>query len=241
MNNYKEQIESWRRSNVAGKEFIQWVGLKTPQEAWNECPNGEWLLWWIKKTEPSVDDKQIQLAILQCVMSLSHFTKNKYELKVLKTAIKHLKGKATKEEMNLAKKQVRANLNPADKLKTRAEELMQSATTDKEQASLYIDYIASEASFAIINAVEFILRNIENATRNIDMLTELFREIDKIAGAYAFSTKLNTNPFPISNNFEAMKKAFNLSRNEVLQQCSDAIRKFVIPTPHYFSLLQTLR
>ena len=33
---------------------VEWVGDKTAQQAWDECKNGNWMLWLINAKKPKV-------------------------------------------------------------------------------------------------------------------------------------------------------------------------------------------
>jgi hypothetical protein len=37
------------RNINACHETIKWVGNRTAQQAWNDCPRADWMLWWLAK------------------------------------------------------------------------------------------------------------------------------------------------------------------------------------------------
>jgi hypothetical protein len=50
----------------ACQEAIQWVGNRTPRQAWDECERADWLLWIAAKMKGNNTRQQIVLAACDC-------------------------------------------------------------------------------------------------------------------------------------------------------------------------------
>ncbi len=60
------------RSLGACASGIDWIGERTPAQAWEECERVDWLLWWAAKANPD-SGPRIILAMCACVrMALVH-------------------------------------------------------------------------------------------------------------------------------------------------------------------------
>lgn len=38
-------LAAWLTIALACQEALDWVGTRTPRDAWEDCPQGDWLLW----------------------------------------------------------------------------------------------------------------------------------------------------------------------------------------------------
>lgn len=60
-----------RLSNLgACRDFIDWVGERTLLGAWEECPRGDWLLWYLECT--GVDRRQLIQVATKCIEPVAH-------------------------------------------------------------------------------------------------------------------------------------------------------------------------
>lgn len=82
------------------RESIEWCGNRTPQQAYEECERGDWLLWMAIKC--GVNQKIVALTACACADTVLYLTEGVLPCKVLKVVRKHLKGKATLSEVKKA-------------------------------------------------------------------------------------------------------------------------------------------
>lgn len=83
----------------ACREAIEWIGERTIEEAWNECPRGDWMLWFYAKQYPE-NIKQLTLAKGHCVNTVSHLMKDKRSINAVYAAIAFGEGKITRKELD---------------------------------------------------------------------------------------------------------------------------------------------
>lgn len=76
---------------------IEWVEDKTIEEAVNECPRGDWMLWLAQELD--VDFKALTLAKGLCANTVRHLMIDKRSIKAVDTAIAFGSGEATIEEL----------------------------------------------------------------------------------------------------------------------------------------------
>jgi hypothetical protein len=86
----------------ACKEAIEWVEDKTIEEAVNECPRGDWMLWLAQKLD--VDIRLMTLTKGHCANTARHLMIDERSTKAVDVAIAFGKGEATKEELTNANK-----------------------------------------------------------------------------------------------------------------------------------------
>lgn len=82
-------------------EAIEWVGVKTWEEAYNTCERGDWLLWLFQKTNPD-DLQRLTLVKGHCANTVRHLMTDERSIKAVDVAIAFGEGKATKEELYIA-------------------------------------------------------------------------------------------------------------------------------------------
>lgn len=58
------QFRAWLAQRDACTPALDWLGDRTPEQAWHECEMGEWLVWWLNRA--GLDDSTIRL--LACDM-----------------------------------------------------------------------------------------------------------------------------------------------------------------------------
>ena len=83
----------------ACKESIEWVGDKTIEQAINECPRGDWMLWLFQKVCPG-DLQLLTLAKGHCANIVRHLMTDERSIKAVDVAIAFGEGRATKEELS---------------------------------------------------------------------------------------------------------------------------------------------
>ena len=100
MNN--AQVNDLLASRGACLSARKWVGKRTAEKAWRECPRGDWLLWIAAKG--GVDRKKLVLAACACArLSLKYVPKGeKRPLKAIETAEAWCDGKATLAQVRAA-------------------------------------------------------------------------------------------------------------------------------------------
>ena len=85
----------------ACNEAIGWVGDRTPEQAWNECERGDWMLWIAQKKD--VDLRKLTLAKARCSKLAIHFMKDERSRKAVEVAERFGLGLATREELDEAR------------------------------------------------------------------------------------------------------------------------------------------
>ena len=97
----------------ACSESEEWAGSRTPQEAWEACPRGDWLLWLAGKLE--IDRKLLVLAACDCARLALPFVPEGEQrpLKAIETAEAWTRGEASLEEVKAAADAARASANAA--------------------------------------------------------------------------------------------------------------------------------
>jgi hypothetical protein len=80
----------------------RWVGKRSPKQAWDECPRGDWLLWIA--SELNIDCKLVVLATCGCArLGLGYVpTGETRPLVAIETAEKWTRGEATSEQVRVA-------------------------------------------------------------------------------------------------------------------------------------------
>lgn len=70
------------------------------EQAWNECPRGDWMLWLAKRL--GVDLKILTKAKAKCALSVRHLMKDERSIKACEIALKFSDGLATRDELDAA-------------------------------------------------------------------------------------------------------------------------------------------
>jgi hypothetical protein len=81
----------------ACQEAVEWVEDKTIEQAVNDCPRGDWMLWLAAKVD--VDFQKLTLAKGLCANTVRHLMKDERSIKAVDTAIAFGEGKATLDEL----------------------------------------------------------------------------------------------------------------------------------------------
>ena len=70
----------------ACEEAQEWVGERTVEEAWVECPRGDWMLWIYAKMYPT-NIKEITLAKGHCANTVRHLLRDERSIQAIDIAI----------------------------------------------------------------------------------------------------------------------------------------------------------
>jgi hypothetical protein len=73
-------------------------GHSTPEQAWNDCKRGDWMLWIAK--ELAVDDRLFTKAKALCANTVRHLMKDKRSTDAIDAAMRYANGEITREELN---------------------------------------------------------------------------------------------------------------------------------------------
>jgi hypothetical protein len=93
----KEILKKLKACNQA----IKWVGNRTIEQAIQECPRGDWMLWLFQKLFP--DDLQLlTLTKGHCANTVRYLMTDERSINAIDTAIAFGEGRATREELNAA-------------------------------------------------------------------------------------------------------------------------------------------
>jgi hypothetical protein len=82
-------------------EAKEWASDKTWEEAYKNCPRGDWMLWLFQKTNPD-NLRELTLAKGHCANTIRHLIKDERSTQAMDTAIAFGEGRATREELNSA-------------------------------------------------------------------------------------------------------------------------------------------
>ena len=93
---FKKQLQKME----ACQEAIEWVGDRTPEQAWEECERGDWMLWFAQKM--GVELQPLTLAKARCAKLVIHLMKDERSRNAVEVAERFGLGKATREELDVA-------------------------------------------------------------------------------------------------------------------------------------------
>ena len=74
--------------------------FKTFEEAWDQCPRGDWMLWIAKRLD--VDLKVLTRAKAKCALTVRHLMKDQRSINACEVALKFADGLATRDELDAA-------------------------------------------------------------------------------------------------------------------------------------------
>jgi len=108
---FKQQLIDWE----VCKKAIQWVEDRTLQQAWNDCPRGDWMLWLLeemKEKEGWLDEKQITLLDCWCARRTFKYLPEgeTRPLKAIEAKEAWARGEMTRKEMDIAIEKARISI-----------------------------------------------------------------------------------------------------------------------------------
>jgi hypothetical protein len=109
------------------------------EQAWNECPRGDWMLWLAKRLD--VDFKILTKAKAKCALTVRHLMKDERSIKACEIALKFSDGLATRDELDAA---ADAAYAAADAAYAAAAYAAYAAADD----AAYAAYAAADAAYA---------------------------------------------------------------------------------------------
>ena len=98
----KKHLE-WLRVNKACGSSIQWIeekNIQSLEEAWNDCEQGDWLLWMAKRL--GVDKHKLALCGALCAHTVIQYMQNTRSRNAVRIAFLWGRGKATDIELEKA-------------------------------------------------------------------------------------------------------------------------------------------
>jgi hypothetical protein len=138
----KEILKKLKACNQAR----EWVGNRTIEQAIQECPRGDWMLWLFQKLFP--DDLQLlTLAKGHCANTLRYLMTDERSINAIDTAIAFGEGRATREELNAADA-------TADAAAAAAYAAAAYATYAAAAAAAYATYADADATYAATFAAD---------------------------------------------------------------------------------------
>ena len=109
----------------ACEDAIKYVrNQKSPEEAWNNCSRGDWMLWLARRLD--VDNRLLTLAKATCANQVRSLMTDQRSLDALDACFRYANGELTREELNT----------------------FTSAASDAADAADYADYAAYYAAAA---------------------------------------------------------------------------------------------
>ena len=141
-------LDKYRACN----EAIEWVGERTVEEAWAECPRGDWMLWIYAKMYPT-NIKEITLAKGHCANTVRHLLRDERSIQAIDIAIAFGEGRdISLKQLNEAAYQASyAAYDAASSAATFAFADYASASS----AAAYAAYAVSAASDAASDAASY--------------------------------------------------------------------------------------
>jgi hypothetical protein len=97
-----EQFREWLVSHGACKPALDWLGDRTPQQAWDECPDPRWMFWWLGHTPH--DRKTLVLCVCEIARTVLHLVPEGEDRPriAIETAEAWARGDATVEQVKEA-------------------------------------------------------------------------------------------------------------------------------------------
>ena len=91
---FKEKLQALN----ACKEALEWVGERTPEQAWNDCHRLDWMFWLIERV--GVDAKLATSVALKCARLVEHLMKDERSKNALDAVEAWLNGELTLRQLN---------------------------------------------------------------------------------------------------------------------------------------------
>ena len=152
MNPLVEKLKKLRTCS----EALEWIGAyEDEQKAWDECPNGAWLLWYCGRSPGSVDDprrKKLATASLAVVRLAPPCKDEKAEAirqNCLVVLEKWIRDEATTEDLRRAAADVADVADVADAADATANAAYAAVTANAGAAAAYADAAADAVAVAV--------------------------------------------------------------------------------------------
>jgi hypothetical protein len=94
------EFRAWLTKEKACSEAMEWLEARDGRQAWEECPRGDWLLWWAVKRK--IDRKLLVMATCGCARLASLHVKagELRPLKAIETAEAWCRGEVALKEVH---------------------------------------------------------------------------------------------------------------------------------------------
>ena len=119
---------------------IDWVADKTPEEAWEQCHRGDWMLWFYARKYPE-NIRELTLAKGHCANTVRNLMEDPRSIAAVDAAINYGLGKMTDLELKLAAYAAANAANAADYA-------ADAAYAAAYAANYAADYAADAAAYA---------------------------------------------------------------------------------------------
>ena len=131
------------KSIDACEDGIEYIGSQSPEEAWNNCDRGDWMLFFAQKR--SIDLRVLTKVKVECVKLVEHLMTSADRINSLRVAERFADGKATKEELKAVSEIAAAAAYAADVISAAAaaaDAAVSAAAAAADAASYAADAIA---------------------------------------------------------------------------------------------------
>ena len=98
----KIKFRDWLVKHGACSAAVAWVGDKTLKQAWDQCKNPQWMLWYLEASGYK-NDRKLRLFSIWCARQVQHLMTDHRSINALDVAEKYVSGKATREEWEAAR------------------------------------------------------------------------------------------------------------------------------------------
>ena len=144
----------------ACEDAIKYVrNQKSPEEAWNNCSRGDWMLWLARRLD--VDNRLLTLAKATCANQVRSLMTDQRSLDALDACFRYANGELTREELNTF---TSAASDAADAA---------YAASDAAYAAYYAAY-AADAAYAA--AAAYVSRQ-ESLKKSADICREILTDV----------------------------------------------------------------
>ena len=94
----KIKFQEWLIKHKACSEAVAWVEDKSLNQAWNQCKNPQWMMWYLNASGYK-NDKKLRLFAVWCARQVRHLMTDPRSINALDVAERYANGKATDEEL----------------------------------------------------------------------------------------------------------------------------------------------
>ena len=140
-----------KKLDACGEAIRFSAKFKTPKEAWENCPRGDWMLWIAARLK--VDTRLLTLAKGRCAETVIHLMKDQRSINAVKAAIAYGKGEINNEELRAAANAAYAAYAAAAAAAYAAADAA-AAAADATYAAADAAYVAKSANLDLVKIVE---------------------------------------------------------------------------------------